>query len=239
MGASLSESRLLSYGRPCGGATAAERERTWPGDELVPHPGFVWTNAVTIEHPAPGVWAWVTQLGQGRADSTARYAPYNPAARYDTGHVLVLGGVTDSAAQIQAGRSSSSWAIIVEPVDRRALPPGRALAWSGTGRAAAGAGPVRHATQDDAWDQATSGGHVVTPERRCADPAFLVRGGGRRRDPRWPRAPRQRWKVTKRRDERARRDRRRTAAVLGRPGSRPSRPGHCPRGLTSARAAEE
>lgn len=135
------------------GATAAELERTWPGDELVPHPGFVWTNAVTIEHPAPGVWAWVTQLGQGRgglysydwlenailADvhsaseivpwlqgnqkvgdrviRMTRYAPYNPVARYDTGHVLVLGGVTDSSAQLQAGRPSSTWAFIVEPLD--------------------------------------------------------------------------------------------------------------------------
>ena len=72
------------------GATAAELERTWPGDELVPHPGFVWTNAVTIEHPV---------------------------ARFDTGHVLVLGGVTDSSAQLQAGRPSSTWAFIVEPLD--------------------------------------------------------------------------------------------------------------------------
>jgi hypothetical protein len=32
----------------------------------VPGPGFVWTNAVTVERPADQVWPWVNQLGQGR-----------------------------------------------------------------------------------------------------------------------------------------------------------------------------
>jgi hypothetical protein len=48
------------------GATDAEHHETWPGDELLPRPGFVWTNAVTIERPAEAVWPWVAQLGQGR-----------------------------------------------------------------------------------------------------------------------------------------------------------------------------
>jgi hypothetical protein len=47
----------------------------------------------------------------------ARYAPYNPIARYDPGHALVLGGVKDRDSQLQQGRPSSSWAFIVEPVD--------------------------------------------------------------------------------------------------------------------------
>lgn len=48
------------------GATVQELGRTWPGDELVPEPGFVWTNAITVDRPAAEVWPWVTQLGQGR-----------------------------------------------------------------------------------------------------------------------------------------------------------------------------
>lgn len=48
------------------GTTAAERTRTWPGDELVPDPASVWTNAITVERPAPEVWPWIAQLGQGR-----------------------------------------------------------------------------------------------------------------------------------------------------------------------------
>ena len=48
------------------GATTAELSRVWPGDDLVPHPAFVWTNAVTVARPAAEVWPWVTQLGQGR-----------------------------------------------------------------------------------------------------------------------------------------------------------------------------
>ena len=36
------------------------------GDDLVPDPGFVWTNAVTVDRPAADVWPWVAQLGQGR-----------------------------------------------------------------------------------------------------------------------------------------------------------------------------
>ncbi|MFP3712634.1 hypothetical protein [Puerhibacterium sp. TATVAM-FAB25] len=54
--------RLRSWG-----TTPSERSRRWPGDDLVPRPGFVWTNAITVHRPADQVWPWVTQLGQGRA----------------------------------------------------------------------------------------------------------------------------------------------------------------------------
>jgi hypothetical protein len=141
--------RLRSWG-----TTADELARVWPGDELVPDPGFVWTNAVTIARPASEVWPWLAQLGQARGGlysydwlenavgcgvrsvnevkpelqgrlavgdrviRMARYAPYNPVARYDPGHALVLGGVKDSDSQLQRGRPSSTWAFIVEPTDR-------------------------------------------------------------------------------------------------------------------------
>lgn len=53
--------RLRSWG-----ATSTELGKVWPGDELVPDAGLVWTNAVTVERPAAEVWPWVAQLGQGR-----------------------------------------------------------------------------------------------------------------------------------------------------------------------------
>lgn len=136
------------------GTTHAEREACWPGDELVPRPGFVWTNAITIERPAAEVWPWIAQLGQGRgglysyawlenalgcdihnADRIlaehqqqlqvgdrvirmARYAPYNPVALFAPGRALVLGDVGDTAADLAAGRPRSTWAFILDPVDR-------------------------------------------------------------------------------------------------------------------------
>jgi hypothetical protein len=48
------------------GATDEEHRSTWPGDELVDQPGFVWTNAITIRAPASQIWPWLVQLGQGR-----------------------------------------------------------------------------------------------------------------------------------------------------------------------------
>ena len=48
------------------GATDQEHQATWPGDQLVAQPSFVWTNAITIQAPAAQVWPWLLQLGQGR-----------------------------------------------------------------------------------------------------------------------------------------------------------------------------
>jgi hypothetical protein len=48
------------------GATDQEHQATWPGDQLVAGPGFVWSNAITIHTPAAQVWPWLVQLGQGR-----------------------------------------------------------------------------------------------------------------------------------------------------------------------------
>ena len=48
------------------GATDEEHQSTWPGDQLVARPSFVWTNAITIKAPAAQVWPWLVQLGQGR-----------------------------------------------------------------------------------------------------------------------------------------------------------------------------
>ena len=48
------------------GSTAAERERTLPGDDLVPDPGLTVDHAVTIDAPPERVWPWLAQIGQDR-----------------------------------------------------------------------------------------------------------------------------------------------------------------------------
>ncbi len=48
------------------GATDAELARSYPGDELVPHPKWSATHAISINAPAPRIWPWIAQIGQGR-----------------------------------------------------------------------------------------------------------------------------------------------------------------------------
>ena len=48
------------------GATDDEVQRTFPGDDLVPHPKGEYTHAITIHTPATEVWSWLVQIGQGR-----------------------------------------------------------------------------------------------------------------------------------------------------------------------------
>jgi hypothetical protein len=48
------------------GATVGEAAARLPGDEFVPDPAENTTLAVTVDAPAPEVWAWLVQLGHGR-----------------------------------------------------------------------------------------------------------------------------------------------------------------------------
>lgn len=48
-------------------ASAAERSRKLPGDELIPSPIGALDHAVTIEAPPAAVWPWLVQMGAGRA----------------------------------------------------------------------------------------------------------------------------------------------------------------------------
>src|SRR5215213_10172621 len=48
-------------------ASDDERRRRLPGDELVPHPKWTITHAITINTPPEAVWPWVVQMGSGRA----------------------------------------------------------------------------------------------------------------------------------------------------------------------------
>ncbi len=49
------------------GATVTESYRQMPGDALVPSAPWRTTHAVNIQAPIQEVWAWVVQMGQGRA----------------------------------------------------------------------------------------------------------------------------------------------------------------------------
>lgn len=49
------------------GATAVEVAGPWPGDELIPHPAFSSTRAITVHAPATTIWPWLVQIGQDRA----------------------------------------------------------------------------------------------------------------------------------------------------------------------------
>jgi hypothetical protein len=49
------------------GLSEQEAGRAYPGDQLVPEPGFHWTHAVQIAAPADSVWPWIAQIGAGRA----------------------------------------------------------------------------------------------------------------------------------------------------------------------------
>jgi hypothetical protein len=48
------------------GATAAEAERTLPGDELLADPDAVSTMAITVDAAPADIWPWLRQLGQER-----------------------------------------------------------------------------------------------------------------------------------------------------------------------------
>jgi hypothetical protein len=49
------------------GATDAEVAAAMPGDELVPGCQYSCTRAITIDAPAAAVWAWLVQVGFGKA----------------------------------------------------------------------------------------------------------------------------------------------------------------------------
>jgi hypothetical protein len=48
------------------GATPAETSASLPGDELLPQPAVIQTNAITIRAAPEKIWPWIAQLGQAR-----------------------------------------------------------------------------------------------------------------------------------------------------------------------------
>ena len=53
------------------GATSKEIAGPMPGDELIAHPSFLATRAITIEAKPEAIWPWLAQMGYRRAASTA------------------------------------------------------------------------------------------------------------------------------------------------------------------------
>jgi hypothetical protein len=49
------------------GATDAEVSRPMPGDEIVKHPSFKATRAITVNAPPQAIYPWIVQIGLGRA----------------------------------------------------------------------------------------------------------------------------------------------------------------------------
>jgi hypothetical protein len=64
-----------------GDATADERVRPLPGDELIADAASVTTKAVTVNAPPEEVWAWIVQIRDGYGFQVAQVHP---------GHALVL-----------------------------------------------------------------------------------------------------------------------------------------------------
>ena len=48
------------------GATQAETQRDYPGDELIPRAVYETTRAITIRASAAKIWPWLVQMGYGR-----------------------------------------------------------------------------------------------------------------------------------------------------------------------------
>lgn len=48
------------------GATSAELQASWPGEERTSGATYVTTRALAISAPPHAVWPWIVQMGQGR-----------------------------------------------------------------------------------------------------------------------------------------------------------------------------
>jgi hypothetical protein len=58
----IMKSRFLNWG-----ANSEEISERWPGDQLVPHLQSTSTRAVPIKASSESIWAWIVQIGLGRA----------------------------------------------------------------------------------------------------------------------------------------------------------------------------
>jgi hypothetical protein len=67
IGVQLALGPVLHRWRTRWGATDAETRLRLRGDELVPHPDWTYTHAVTIHAPRAAVWPWLVQVGQARS----------------------------------------------------------------------------------------------------------------------------------------------------------------------------
>ena len=77
---------LIHPGLLRSGGTPEEQRLSLPGDDLVPHPIWEATRAVTVDAPLAKVWPWVAQMGYGRGG----WYGWNPLEREDTGATQLL-----------------------------------------------------------------------------------------------------------------------------------------------------
>src|SRR6476469_2548103 len=73
----------LRYVRPwqlTWGATAAEVSRHLPSDDLVSHPTFDATRAITLEPPPEQVWPWLVQVRPARQPWPPQRPVHRPRA---------------------------------------------------------------------------------------------------------------------------------------------------------------
>jgi hypothetical protein len=125
------------------GATAAEARQPLPGDDVVAHPVYQYTRAITIDAPAAAVWPWLVQIGQGRGGyysydwlenlfgcdihSADRILPeFQRLAVGDTVRMYREGGgpppfivvaIDPGRALVLGGGDSYSWAFVLQPID--------------------------------------------------------------------------------------------------------------------------
>jgi hypothetical protein len=69
------------------GATDAEIAAPMPGDQLVDHPSFSATRAITIDAPPEDVWPWLAQIGHGKAGFYS-YDLFDNAGRPSASRIL-------------------------------------------------------------------------------------------------------------------------------------------------------
>jgi hypothetical protein len=69
------------------GATDGEIAAVMPGDELVDHPSFNTTRAVTIDAAPEDVWPWLAQIGYGKAGFYS-YDLFDNACRPSANRIL-------------------------------------------------------------------------------------------------------------------------------------------------------
>lgn len=111
------------------GATKSERERSLPGDDLVPDPKYQTTHSVTIQATPEEVWPWLIQLGQGRGGFYS-YDWIENLIRLD---IHSVDRITPELQSLQAGDVISlapdnalpMWVVTLDPARALVLSTGR------------------------------------------------------------------------------------------------------------------
>jgi hypothetical protein len=96
-------------------ATAVERRRSLPADDLVPDPLFTSTHAITVDAPPEQVWPWIAQMGAGRAGWYSWDVIDNDGVRSATRIVPEFQGV--AAGDVMPAAPGATEAFVVDRAD--------------------------------------------------------------------------------------------------------------------------